>query len=125
MNLDSDTTGRDFHHGGEILEVVATAALEADGLGNHHVGFAAGLALGEDLGRFALTLGVSALVSVFLEAGAFGGFVDVNLGQISRVEIINRVALFSLHLQTTAEQPAFASRAALTSVQLIQSIKER
>jgi len=117
--LESDATGGDLHHGGEVLKVVATAALESDGLGDQHVGLATRLALGVDLGRLALALGVGALVRVFLVASALGGLVEVKLGgQVSRVELVDRVASLRLQLQTTAEVVVLASRAALTSVQL-------
>ena len=117
--LESDATGGDLHHGGEVLKVVATAALESDGLGDQHVGLATGLARGVDLGRLALALGVGALVRVFLVASALGGLVEVKLGgQVSRVELVDRVASLRLQLQTTAEVVVLASRAALTSVQL-------
>lgn len=115
----SDAGRWDGHHSGEVLETSA-GALEGEGLGDEHVGLAAGLALGAVLHGLAVALGVGAFVGELLIASALGRLVRLNLGQVGLIVDVNGGTLLRLLGQATRDVVLLVLVAALAAGQLYQ-----
>lgn len=87
-------------------------ALESEGLADHHVRLAAGLADGVRLNRLALTLVGNTFVGHLLPSGALGGSLPVVVGQVSVPQLIDGFASLGFLLQLANEFAVGSGRAA-------------
>jgi hypothetical protein len=93
-------------------------ALEGEGFADHHERLAAGLAVSIHFNGLTLTLLRDTFIFKFLKTGALGRSIDVVLGQVSVVLLVDQLASLGLLFQTARDLLIFVGSRASLGVQL-------